>query len=138
MSDQTTGRAPLARNLGVLLGGAVVVELAFAAFLFVMAGLAAGASSSNTDHALVFGAVASVLAGVVALALWVSTRSAGEATVAVWTARLLPVVAVAVALVIAAFGGVPWLAVPLVFFTTTPVSVVAMVVPQLLATQRQT
>lgn len=136
MSDEGATRPPLARNPGVLVGGVVVLELVFAVFLFVMAGMAAGASSSNTHRALELAAGAAAVAAVVALFLWVAVRQGGErVTVPVWTARLLPVAAVAVTLVVAASGGVPWLAVPLAFFATTPASVIALVVPQLLASR---
>ncbi|WP_156971220.1 hypothetical protein [Knoellia sinensis] len=137
MSDHQSGRPPLARSLSLLIAGVVGLELVFVVFLLAMGRLAGDASSSNTDRALVFGAVTSAAAALVALALWSSVRSGGpEAPLRIWAARVLPVLALAVAIVVAAFGGVPWLGAPLAFFTTAPVSIVAMVAPQLMASRR--
>jgi len=136
MSSPHTGRPPLARNLGVILGGVLMVQVVFAVFLFVMAALAEGASASHTDRALRFGAAAAAVGAVVVVLVWVAVRSSrGWFAPLLWTARLLPVAAIAIALVVAAAGGVPWLTVPLAFFATTLVSIVAMVLPQLLASR---
>ncbi|MFC7489195.1 MULTISPECIES: hypothetical protein [unclassified Knoellia] len=136
MSDPTPRRPPLARNVSLLVAGVVVVELVFAAFLFSM-GQLASASSEETGQALVLGAGTSVVAALVGVWLWVTAR-APERPIAlpVWVARALPLVAAGVAGLVAVAGLVPWLAVPLGLFAAAPVSVVALVVPQLLAATR--
>ncbi|WP_353953352.1 hypothetical protein V6K52_08015 [Knoellia sp. S7-12] len=115
-----------------LIAGVAVLELVIAVFLFWMASVASGAPG-NHSQAFVLGGAIAVMAGVVALVLWVGTRSdPARITTAVWVARLLPLIATGVALVAASGGWVPWVAVPLALFAAGPVAVLGMVLPQYL------